>query len=456
MHEKKQNGYTLIIIGVFLFIFITGAATLTAFATSNIRAVRRLNSLRVAGLLADAGIAKAVWCLNHDIDADCGGAAGLSYVGEGPTAINTGTFTTEVQDSGNDKLVYATGTTPTGVERAFKVTVQQIAATTDVSFNFGAQIGEGGLKMGNNSVIVGAGGTFGNVHSNGNIECGANGAISGTAVVSGSGNKIQGCDIGYDGAGFLINDLADAWAHTIQGTRVAHDGNIPTGGQSNSSSYGLGAQGGQLNNGVTLPPPTTLPISDTMITEWEDEALAGGIISGNYTTYDGELLGPIKIEGDLLIPQNTSIIITGTIWVEGDVLFDNSTFIDLDMAYGANSGVIVADTPADQSAGGVIELGNTVAINGSGDPDSYIMLLSTNSGSEAIKVGNTATNAIYATTQGFVKLGNNANLKAVIAYGLDVGNNMTLIYESGLASTNFASGPGGVWAVRRETWQILK
>ena len=193
-----------------------------------------------------------------------------------------------------------------------------------------------------------------------------------------------------------------------------------------------------------------------MITDWEADALVGGTIVGDYTTTDLESIGPIKIIGDLLIPSNTGITLTGTIWIDGDILFENSSIVALDSAYGANSGVIIADNPADQTGSGTITIQNTVLINGSGDPDSYIMLLSTNTGSSAIDVGNSATNAIFVSTQGTLKLGNNAEAKAVIAYGVDVGNNMTLTYESGLASSNFASGPGGIWAVKRETWQILK
>ena len=454
--KNNQQGYTMIIMGTFIFVFITGAVVLTSFVTSNIRAVQTLNERRVAGFLAQAGIEKAVFCLNHTVDANCGGTAGLNYSGEAGTALSTGTFDISVVDSGNDKIVHATGTTTGGNIRAIRTVIQQVSETTDISFVFGAQIGDDGINMGNNSVIVGAGGTFGNVHSNGNISCGTNGAISGTAIVSGSGNKIENCEVGYDGNGLIINDDADAWAHNIQGTNVAHDGNIPTGGSSNSSSYGLGANGGTLNNGIILPPPTTLPVTDQMITDWKAEAVMGSTINSDYTTSDGESIGPVKIEGDLTIPQNTSITLAGTIWVEGDILFENSAIVNLASAYGANSGVIVADDPLDQAGSGQIVLQNTVSVNGSGDPDSYIMLASTNTSGTAIDVGNSATNAIYVTTQGTIKLGNNADVKAVVAYGLDVGNNMTLTYESGLASSNFASGPGGVWAVKRETWQILK
>lgn len=455
--KNNQNGYTLIIMGTFIFVFITGAVVLTSFVTSNIRAVQILNERRVAGFLAQAGIEKAVWCLNHTIDADCGGTAGLNYTGETGTALSTGVFTTSVIDSGNDKIVHATGTTTGGDIRAIRVIIQQVSETTNASFIFGAQIGAGGLQMGNNSAVIGAGGNVGNVNSTGSILCGGNNsAISGSAVVTGSGNKIENCDIGYDENGLMVNDVADAWAHTIKGTRVARDGNIPSSGSSQSSTYGLGAQGGQLNTGVTIPSPTPFPITNQMVTDWEAEALVGGVISGNYTTTDGELLGPKKIAGNLTVPQNTSITLTGTLWVEGDILFDNGTTVTLDSAYGPNSGVIVADNPGNETTSGEIQLTNNVTVNGSGDPDSYIMLLSTKIGEDAFKVGNNSTNAIYATTQGEIDIGNNAFVKAVIAYELEVGNNFQLVYESGLASTNFSSGPGGVWAVKRETWQILK
>jgi hypothetical protein len=453
MHSK--NGYTLIVLSIFIFVFITGVVTITTFATSNIRAVKRLNGIRVAGFLADAGIQKTVWCLNHDIDADCNGTAGENYSGETATAINTGTFTTSVINDGDEKIVHATGTSALGIERALQIRIHQVTESTDFSFNFGAQVGEGGITMGNNSVIVGVGGTFGNVHANGTIVCGSNSAISGTAIVSSAGNQIDGCDIGYDGSGTLVNDDADAWAHTLKNCRVAHDGNIPTGGSSQSCTYGNGASGGQLNNNITLPPPPTSPITDQHIIDFQNEALIGGIISGDYTS-GNESMGPKKIAGDLTVSGNTTLTLTGTLWVEGNVLFENNSDLALDTGFGPNSGLLFADNPANQSGSGIITIQNSVGINGSGDPDSYTMLLSTNSSGNAIDVGNSATNAIYATNQGTIKLGNNAEVKAVLAYGLDVGNNMTLTYESGLANSSFTNGPGGVWALKRETWQITK
>lgn len=453
LHPNKP-GFILITVSIFIFIFLLGATSLVSYIISNNKTVARLNGLRQAGYIAEAGIAKAVWCLNHNLNADCGGTAGLNYPGETNVTLATGNFTTTVTVSGQDRIIISTGTTATGITRTIKVEATPSVETTNASFSFGAQIGDGGLEMGNNSVIVGAGGTFGNVYSNGSITCAPNAAISGTAQVAGSGNKIDGCDIGYNGSGVLVNDLADAHAHTLKNCRIAHNGFIPTGGLSQSCAYGRGAQGGSLNNNYPLPPPTTAPITNQMIADWETEAAAGGIITGDYLATAGESLGPIKIEGNLTLPSG-AITLGGTLWVEGNILFESNLILTLNSNYGSTSGVIIADDPANQAVNGIIELQNTVTVNGSGDPDSYIMLLSARVGDESIKVGNNSTNAIYATTQGEIKIGNNANVKAVIAYKLDVGNNMQLIYESGLASANFANGPGGRWKIKRGTWQPL-
>jgi hypothetical protein len=51
-----------------------------------------------------------------------------------------------------------------------------------------------------------------------------------------------------------------------------------------------------------------------------------------------------------------------------------------------------------------------------------------------------------------ITIENNASLKEVTGYGLYLKNGAQITYESGLASANFASGPGGAWVIKKGTW----
>jgi hypothetical protein len=44
-------------------------------------------------------------------------------------------------------------------------------------------------------------------------------------------------------------------------------------------------------------------------------------------------------------------------------------------------------------------------------------------------------------------LSNNAGAKEVTAYGIDMDNNATVTYESGLADIEFSTGPSGGYSV---------
>jgi hypothetical protein len=455
---KNNSGQALVIITALIVIFLATSVAIINYLTSNSRAARRLNELTQAVYLAEAGIEKAIFCLNHDVDADCGGTAGINYTGESSVALNIGDFTTTVVVNGDDRIITSTGQTNSGIEKIIRVIATAAPETTDISFIFGSQIGEGGLLMGANSLIEGVGGTFGNVHSDGNITCGANAAISGTAQVSGNGNKIDGCDIGYDGDGNLVNDLADAHAHTLRNCRVAHDVYHPTSGTLSACSYGLGSLGGTLYDNSPLPDPIPFPITSQMIQDWETEAAAGngGVpIIGPYTTTDGETLGPVKIQGDLTVANGNTVFLGGVLWVEGDITIENLSSFSLLPSFGPNSSIVIADDPANQATKGILDIDNNAIIDGSGEPDSYIILISTNSGSSAIDIKNNSNGAIYFAQNGTTRINNRAKAKEVVSYKVVLGNNAVLQYETGLQDANFATGPGGKWRIKRETWQVI-
>jgi hypothetical protein len=150
------------------------------------------------------------------------------------------------------------------------------------------------------------------------------------------------------------------------------------------------------------------------------------------------------ITGDLIVNGGVTLKLKGTVWVKGNINFNNNTAL-LDPGYVDNSGTIVTD--------GVINLSNGFSASGSG-PNSYILLLSTsNNQAGAINVSNNASGIIFAATKGTLNLSNNSSANALSAYKLVLANNAVVNYNSGLADVPFSAGPGGGYAAKG--WQEI-
>lgn len=214
--------------------------------------------------------------------------------------------------------------------------------------------------------------------------------------------------------------------------------------------------------GSADPAVQGMPVSSGNITQWKNDALAGGTFSdaAHCTPTDGAILGPAHLNCDFTVTTGKTITITGPIWVEGNILLDNNVVLVLDPSFGATSTVILADYPADTTLKGTIRTTNGVAICGSAGYDSvanqcnpsggsYIMLLSTYSGTanKAIKIEQNVDGGIFYAAYGSAEIENNASVKEIIAYKLELENNVTIVYESGLANANFSSGPGASWQI---------
>lgn len=199
------------------------------------------------------------------------------------------------------------------------------------------------------------------------------------------------------------------------------------------------------------PGPQDMPLSEANLAQFKGEGTDGGTQNGDYTLdADSATLGPIKIEGNMTITNGAHLTLTGTVYVTGDILLSNNCVIDLDSGYGANGGTLLND--------GKVTILNNCTLQGSGNPASYLLLLSTNpsqdSASPALDVNNNAQNAILYASQGMLKIANNANLKEAISQNLFLSPNVTVTYEAGLANINFTSGPGAGFKVTAGSYQI--
>jgi Tfp pilus assembly protein PilX len=246
--------------------------------------------------------------------------------------------------------------------------------------------------------------------------------------------------------------VGDARAHTINNSTIAGNNYCQVGSGNNKA----------CNTSQSDPTTQSFPISDANIAQWKTEAEAGGVISGDYTLSNGATasIGPTKITGNMVLSNNVTLTITGTVWVQGTITISNNVIVRLDTGYGAAGGVMLSD--------GYINLSNNTSFQGSGQATSYFLLISTNdcdgttsptglsctTANSAIEVGNNVGSVVIYGSRGQVHLSNNAGAKEVTGYKLSLGNNAIVTYETGLASADFSSGPGGGFEI--SSWKEVE
>ena len=451
------RGYVLLLALIVSSIVMTVTIGFFNYYTSAVRAERYSFASAQARSLAEAGIDTAVYELNQS----------GSYSGESDTMLGNGAFSISIANiDSSTKRVTVTAYVPNSTNpTATKVIQTTVSINSDtVSFHYGIQIGQGGLDMSNSSKIIG------NVYSNGNI-IGTNSArIQGAAFVSGPAGIIDGMDI--DG---------DAWSHTIRGIStvggnathsVLQDttvtGNVVADSISNCTIGGTAIYDTRssctVTGAITTPNPGVftpadvlpLPISEAQIDTWESEAVSGGTLGSQTFNDDTRSMGPKKIDGDLILSNDAELVVTGTLWVTGEIKLSNTSKIKLDASYGSSGGVVMAGIDGSTTAG-YIEISNFAQVLGSGSAGSYTMLLSQKEmGSNAIKISNNSVAAILYAGKGQIEIDNSAALKEVTAYKIKITDNATITYESGLQSAGFSNGPGGSWAVASSTYAITR
>lgn len=323
--------------------------------------------------------------------------------------------------------------------------IYAIDATT-ISFHYGAHVGRGGMIMEPNSKVIG------NVFSNGSVGCPdplGIAFVTNSLIVARNGQKIERLEIGDPDPATPIDE---ARVHTCVDCLIHGILSYVSGG----SAIGCVAD----VEVKTLPfeiEVRELPVSDVQIQDWKDDASCNNdpacISVGDYIIPGGtvEILGPLKIVGNLSIGNNAILKMTGTIHVTGNITINQNAIIELEPSYYSSlSGVMIAD--------GKIGVENNAVIQGSGLPGSYTMLLSTDSSLDesdpAIYIRNSAEGAIFYTTVGIMRLRNNMKIREATGYKIYLDNNAEIEYETGLEDVNFTSGPGGSW--KAVSWREIE
>ena len=411
----NQKGFVALFITILILAVVSGFALSISLLTLGKQEI--LNNIiksNQAYYTAEAGVEDALLRLAND----------MNFSSSYTLSLNDGSAAIEISDIiGGARVIIAEGNT---LGRIRKVSIAYQISTQEASFYYGAQAGDGGIIMRNGSVIRG------NVFSNGSVV--GSGSITDTVVVANNGNRIDGLIIGRD-----------ANAHTCVGSVIDGTLTFVSGGSIGDCNAGEFVDGGP--NEIQ---PRDFSVTQAIIDDWKIEAESGGIISGDLTISENTSLGPIKINGNLLIDK-AIVTITGTVWVTGTFDVGNKVEVRLDEdSYGDLSGVLIID--------GNVQVRNNVLLEGTDSPSSYLLVISTSSSlletDAAIDVKNNALGSILFTPNGLMVIHNNVELTEATAYKLLLENNAEVVYEMGLANLEFTSGPGGSWEV--SSWREIE
>jgi hypothetical protein len=335
-------------------------------------------------------------------------------------SLNNATAEAVVEDLSGMKRITSIG----DAENRIRKTEMILETGAGAAFFYGVQAGQGGFVMTNSTQIIG------NVYSSGQIVGTNSASITGDVVSAESTGLIDGLDI-----------FGSAYAQRIEDSHIS--------GNAYYQSIFNTSVGGTQYPGSPNQPQIPLPISDEMIEEWKALALSGGTATCPYSIGSNVTIGPLYVPCDLSIYSGT-VTLLGPVWVDGNVSISGSSAVRVSSTLNEKSVAIVADDESHRASRGIFTLSNNTDFLGSGDDDSYVVLVSQNNSAEnggttkAITMSNAAEGklVLYAG-HGEIQLSNNVDLKEVTAYRIRLSNSAIVRYETGLASLTFSSGPSG-------------
>lgn len=282
----------------------------------------------------------------------------------------------------------------------------------------------------NGLVKLGSGSTWNNLAPTSTLDSYFN------LYLGGDTGLINGITIGTGGVG-------NALAHTVTNSSIAGTLYCQVGSGNNKS----------CNTSLADPSPQAMPVSDANIQTWKDEASAGTVRNSSWTIGGSTATstGPSKIIGNLTVNGGGVLTITGTVYVTGNVTVEGGGKIKLASGYGSNSAVIVSD--------GVVKLQGGGAIEGSGNSNSYVLLLTTSScpsgagcgGDDAIEAGGGSGSVILNAQNGTINFSGGTAAKSAVGKRMVMTGGATITYDTGLTDVNFVSGPAGSWGV--DSWK---
>ncbi|MEK7133668.1 MAG: hypothetical protein AAB804_01195 [Patescibacteria group bacterium] len=434
---RRDRGQVLILILVFFTaIAVTVVTGVTAPIARELRIGSDLQLSKQSYFTAEAGGEDAYYRIRYNVPASF--PLTLSLGGA------TTTVTVETIDLSNKEIV-----SEGNARNHIRTVVKHITVADGFDFEFALQTGLGGISLNNNAMV------------NGNVY--ANGPVISSNTSANAYNWVHGSVVSSGPSGYVnqVHATGTVYSHTIQNATIDRDAYYKT---------FSGATSSVTVAGVKYPdsadqPPLPLPVSDTLVSQWESDAVLGGTVTctgGTYTISASVIIGPKKIPCDLSISGNNTIVtLRGAVWVTGNITIDGTggagVQMKVDDSIGNKSVPVIADKPGYNDDSALITIaGNANFYGSTGNTDSYVILISQNNSAEnggddlAMNVVNGATgNLLTYAAHGQIKLQNNVNLREVTAYKISLFNNAVVNYSIGLAQTLFTSGAGGSWKVSK-------
>jgi len=427
--QKGLVGLYLVIIVLILSVGIASSVAFTIVA--QLKIVRNNIASAQAYYASESGVEDALLRLRTGLT--------IPVPGSYPTfAVGTAIAEPDISvDIGGARTITVKGDDTNRIRRS---EVVYTIDSTGVGFNFGAQVGDGGMEMRPGSEVIG------NVFSNATIfaggGAGADRLITDSVVIARNGSKLNGVNVGDTSCPTCTGDVR---VHTCDGgSEIKGTLTYVSGGSPGSCTAATFIDGGP---GEIDPEP--FPITDAMIADWKSDA-AVTVTVGDVLISSDETRGPEKIDGDLTLSNSVVLTLSGTIWVTGTFNPGNLSVVKLESSYGDLSGIFIVDQKVDIS--------NNVSLEGTSSPTSFLLVAgissSVDEGDPAMDVNNNVDGAILFAPNGLMVINNNVDLVEASAYKLLLKNGVTITYDVGLANSRFSSGPSGGWVV--SSWKEIE
>ena len=424
---KNKKGYvmllTTIIFMMVSLIIILGLSTPTI---NQIFSARDIWGAKQSYYLSESGVEDIIYRLKDStMSLNVGSPENLSLDG-----YNT---ITSIVDTTTGKIIISSSN-----ENGYKKNIEaKIIQGAWVSFDYGIFAGDGGLNICNNCQVLG------NTYSDGDIT-GSDGAkIVGSAVVT-SGSQIIGNNYTYIGA----SSTNIAWAKDVSGVNLI--GNLYCLTGTNNANEKVCDTSHGISDVVTAP------VSEKNINQWKAEALKGGVNEGDYlVNKENDVIGSSKISGDVIVEGGSTLMVTGTLWVVGNVTLTDGAKIKLSPDFGKNSSIILAD--------GYVNINGNSVFEGSGTSGSYPIVVSTSicsitnhcqNNNSAISLSGGAGSIVLVAPYGDVNINGSSGARSVMGHSITLSGGASVTYDSGLANLSFSTSSSVGWVI--SGWKELE
>ncbi len=274
-------------------------------------------------------------------------------------------------------------------------------------------------------------------------------------------------DLGFQTfMGGQITSITGIGSSSIQGSAHANtlSGNNPSALVIGQDAYyqtqsGITVHGANCTNNSychpnsTDPQPVDMPISQGNIDEWQEQASQAPPYNGNLTIQwpCTPSLEKRKYNGNVTVQGGCTIQIDSPVWITGNFTVTGGSTVKLKSSYGETSGMIIVD--------GKVDLGGGSRLQGSGNPLSYLTVLSKyaspgGDSDPAIVLNGGNSSSIAYAANGVISLTGGTHIREATAKRIVMTSGATLTYETGVANPFFTSGPSGAYAAIKGSYQI--